>query len=169
MQCTTLVIGASETLAVNFPGYPPNFWEHSVYADPRPVPAPNAVDAQRVTGLPKMTINENESTYYIICLIYIGQHLEKHIKEETTLFILYRLKKAASMTKSMPRHTTTKNFKNRMGDWLSRQQQAILQKQLLSYNIIKSTACHNTLKECNLLYARLHLFPFRLCIQKLST
>lgn len=60
LQFITLVIGVSEILAVDFPGYPPNFWEHSVYADPRPAPAPNAVDAHRVTGLPMIIMNTNE-------------------------------------------------------------------------------------------------------------
>lgn len=53
----TLEIGASEMLGVNFDEDPSNFWEHSVYADPMPTPAPKATDAQRVTGLPGVSIN----------------------------------------------------------------------------------------------------------------
>lgn len=63
-----------------------------MYADPRPVPAPNAVDAQRVTGLPKIK-SMKMSQLTTLSVINIEQHLEKHIEEETTLFILYTLKK----------------------------------------------------------------------------
>lgn len=47
--------GVSEVLGLaNFAGDPSNLYEHSVYAEPIPTPAPKATDAQRVTGLPDM-------------------------------------------------------------------------------------------------------------------
>lgn len=61
-------------------GNPPNFWEHSVYADPIPIPAPKATDAQRVTGLPGMENKEtNQCTIHFWNVRGSSNSLKSHV------------------------------------------------------------------------------------------
>lgn len=74
----TFEIESTEAVGVNFAGATSNFWEHSVYADPSPIPAPKATDAQRVTGLPATILNVTRLPQFVENLAFKrSQAIEK--------------------------------------------------------------------------------------------